>query len=444
MGGVQFPTIANEEVAMDIEVTIAMAPGLDNVFVYEGPNTATDEQQFDMAAAAVLNTIATAQNSAGIPTAFQVSSSWTGFDPSFTASAIDQFVMEGISFFISAGDSGAYTQGDSVTTPPTPFTAPIVNLMTVVGGTMSNSGTGTATACLTETTWNDPSGYSSGKAAGSGGICPGVLSSAGLSLFNLQPYQSASLATSQNNGSATDRNLPDVSALAEGIAVVTDEGAPPWASGGTSAAAPLWAGFMALVNQQAGGTGLGLINPALYTAAEGTNYGNDFHDINDLSTNNEVGNTAFFQAVTGYDLATGWGTPRLGLLNGLASPAPPILPNTYTQISFVILTGDDKVHGQPERKPAGRSGQLDRQHHLARCRADPVVGQQHNHRPWALHHPVGVTRQHRQHRHRPRANGQHVPDLHDDGQLGHRHDPGHDLGPRSFNDHLELGRSPGQ
>ena len=52
--------------------------------------------------------------------------------------------------------------------------------------------------------------------------------------------------------------------------------------GGTSCAAPLWAGFTALLNQQAALAGIptvGFLNPAIYAIGKGPNYTADFHDI---------------------------------------------------------------------------------------------------------------------------------------------------------------------
>ena len=78
---------------------------------------------------------------------------------------------------------------------------------------------------------------------------------------------------------------------------------------GTSLAAPLWAGFMALVNQQAAANGqppIGFVNPALYAIGKSTNYHSCFHDITTGSNTNSSSPTKY-QAVAGYDLCTGWG-----------------------------------------------------------------------------------------------------------------------------------------
>ena len=67
----------------------------------------------------------------------------------------------------------------------------------------------------------------------------------------------------------------------------------------------MWAGYLALVNQQAVANGkptLGFINPALYDIGLSSSYDTDFHDITSGSNG--------YSATTGYDLATGWGSPN--------------------------------------------------------------------------------------------------------------------------------------
>ncbi len=81
----------------------------------------------------------------------------------------------------------------------------------------------------------------------------------------------------------------------------------------------MWAGYLALVNQQAVANGnkpLGFINPALYTIGLSSSYDTDFHDVTSGSNG--------YAATTGYDLATGWGSPNgaalIAALNGNAPP----------------------------------------------------------------------------------------------------------------------------
>lgn len=85
------------------------------------------------------------------------------------------------------------------------------------------------------------------------------------------------------------------------------------AAHGTSAAAPLWAGLIALADQDAGHD-LGLVNPAIYRIARGPLHHKAFlHDI--TTGNNTVSFASPPATVTGYkagpgcDPVTGWGTP---------------------------------------------------------------------------------------------------------------------------------------
>jgi subtilase family serine protease len=99
-------------------------------------------------------------------------------------------------------------------------------------------------------------------------------------------------------------------------------GADGW--GGTSFAAPLWAGFTALMNQQALGAGrppVGFINPAIYSLATGPAYDSCFHDIT-TGSNTWSASPELFYATNGYDLCTGLGTPTgQPLIDALAGPA---------------------------------------------------------------------------------------------------------------------------
>ena len=84
--------------------------------------------------------------------------------------------------------------------------------------------------------------------------------------------------------------------------------------GGTSFAAPMWAAYVALVNQQRHERGMGpigFINPTIYAKNVTAKYGTGFHDI-------QQGKADRYLAIKGYDLATGWGSPKPGLISVLA------------------------------------------------------------------------------------------------------------------------------
>ena len=262
------------EVTLDIELQMAVAPGASAILVYEGPNS--DQGMLDTYAA-----IANANQAKSISTSW--GSAETGTSSSFLQSEntiFMQMAAQGQSIFSAAGDSGADDNGSSLSIDD-PSGQPY---MTAVGGTTLTTGSGGV--YQSETTWS----------TGGGGIS---------SVWSIPTWQQG-LATSSNLASSTMRNIPDVSVNADpntGYDIYVSGGWGTW--GGTSAAAPIWAGFTALVNQQraSGGQGtLGFINPALYGIGKGSNYDRDFHDIADGSTN------GYYPAVTGFDDATGWGS----------------------------------------------------------------------------------------------------------------------------------------
>ncbi|MDR3746514.1 MAG: FG-GAP-like repeat-containing protein [Acidobacteriaceae bacterium] len=184
-----------------------------------------------------------------------------------------------------------------------------------MGGTHLTTN-GAAGAWASETVWNTSS---NGTGSG-GGISPD-----GIAI----PSWQSGVATAGNGGSTTLRNVPDVAMEGDDDNYICVSGSCNGGWAGTSFAAPRWAGFMALVNQQAveAGTapagGIGFINPALYTLGSGANYGNDLHDI--TSGNNDTASQpVWFSATTGYDLTTGWGSPTgKSLIDALAGPQVP-------------------------------------------------------------------------------------------------------------------------
>ena len=279
------------EQTIDIVQAISMAPGLKTLNFYVGnPNTVDDT--------AILAAMSTHN-----PLDAQLSSSWTWqpADPKTTDPFFIKFAVQGQNFFQAAGDDGAYNSG-------TPYVFPGDDAyVTSVGGTdlVTKSAGG---AWSSERAWADGGGayYT-------------------VDAFPIPAWQKlAGVITSKNKGSKTLRNSPDVSAEANfDFYVCSDQGKNPYFDGqecganiygGTSFAAPMWAGYMALVNQQAvakGGKTLGFINPLIYPLGLGKGYAAAFHDI--IKGNNG------FPAVKGYDLATGWGSPNgAGLINALA------------------------------------------------------------------------------------------------------------------------------
>lgn len=173
---------------------------------------------------------------------------------------------------------------------------------------------GAAGPWASEVVWN------SGGGASGGGV-----STNGITL----PSYQAGVANSANGGSTILRNSPDVAMEADFDNYYCTGGACYPDGAGTSFATPRWAGFLALVNQQASeaGTaptgGIGFLNPPIYQIAETSEAANDFHDI--TSGNNLTeGQPVWYSAVAGYDLTTGWGSPTgQSLIDDLAGQQTP-------------------------------------------------------------------------------------------------------------------------
>jgi hypothetical protein len=263
------PPCQDYETAMDIELIIAMAPGLNEVIVYENQN-------IDGA----YNRIAT-DNSAK-----QINCSW-GFsvNPNQTQ-ILMELAAQGQNLFVGSGDNGAYTTGDMWGGDNSYFVS--------VGGTsMKTNGPGGA--WQSETAWSPHSG---GGISQSGVPIPG--------------YQQG-IGNSANQASTTLRNYPDVSIQGDQFVAAFIEGVLVHDAGGTSASGPLWAGFLALVNQQAAQNGkppVGFLNPTIYAIGKSSNYPKCFHDVTIGSNPSTTGSPQVsFNAVTGYDLVTGWGSP---------------------------------------------------------------------------------------------------------------------------------------
>ncbi len=263
-------TCDDGEQILDIVQVEGMAPGLTQILFYEG-DSATD----------VLNQMAT-DNTAKV-----LSSSWgggdfgTASDPSFK-----QFQAQGQSYLNATGDSGQF---NSSTYDPPSVDANI----TQVGGTdLVTNGAGGPWS--SETGWLDSGGgYYTGTA--------------------IPSYQQLSgVINSSNKGSTTLRNAPDIAAEADFDNSTVIDGSFATGYGGTSYATPRWAGFIALANQQsvaAGKSTLGFLNTAIYNIGVSSTYTSNFHDITSGNNKPSAGSGSGFNAVTGYDLVTGWGSP---------------------------------------------------------------------------------------------------------------------------------------
>jgi hypothetical protein len=296
------------EVTGDIEMAIAMAPGLSKVLVYEGPTPLyeapleTNYVQYSSTTAQindVLNRMATDNLASQLSCSYEMDINLS------TVQIFQQYAAQGQSFFTGSGDFGAYPGAiDEPADDP---------YITVVGGTTLAT-TGPEGSWVSETVWvtpaNDPNYGNTSEAASGGGV----------SLAYDIPAWQQGISMTANQGSTTMRNLPDVALVSDNVDIYWGSDysilgfvgllAGDYPAIGTSLSTPLWAGFMALVNQQAAANGqppIGFANPALYAIGKSAQYHSCFHDIT-TGKNTTPSSPSKYYATAGYDLCTGWGT----------------------------------------------------------------------------------------------------------------------------------------
>ncbi len=280
------PSCDDTEQTIDMTQAMGMAPGLTMLYMYVCGNDSSFSET-DCYSAMVTDKAA--------PLSLQISVSWgwTPADPQTDDPYYEQMAAQGQSIFVAAGDSKKWTENNY------PYPSEDANVITVGGTDLITTGAGGGWS--SETGWIDSGG----------GISPDDIP--------IPTWQQLSgVITSKNEGSTKYRNGPDVTGNANwSFYVCADQtgvsGCSANAYGGTSFAAPMWAGYLALANQQAASSGKpapGFINPAIYPLGLSGGYAAAFHDI--TSGNNG------FPAETGYDLDSGWGSPNgSGLINAL-------------------------------------------------------------------------------------------------------------------------------
>ena len=265
------------EQTLDMTQAIGMAPGLASLTMYVG---STDT--------AIISAMTT---HSPLPTTIGCSWGWTPADPSTLDPYFEKMSAQGQNFFAASGDDSTWSRRNEA------WPADDANVVSVGGTDLTTSSA--AGPWKSETAWSDSGG----------GISPDSIA--------IPSWQKAAI-NSSNKGSTTLRNGPDVSANANFTFYVCADQTTCTANeyGGTSFATPMWAAFIALVNQQRVANGkstIGFINPDIYSEnATSSTYSADFHDITS-------GKSGSYSAVTGYDLVTGWGSPTAGLITELAA-----------------------------------------------------------------------------------------------------------------------------
>ena len=301
------------EVDLDIEVVAAMAPKAAQI-VYEGPNTTQGVND-------TYNQIVT-DNKAQITTISwgECEAQSGNAELQTLDNILSQGAAEGIAMYAASGDSGAYDCNDASLAVDSPAGDPNI---TGVGGTNLQLNNG---AYGSESVWSNPSDTQrSPEGAGGGG---------GVSSFFKQPSWQTGPGV-QNQYSNGNREVPDVSADADPASgystycTASASGCPSsgWIMvGGTSAAAPLWAGSTALINeylQKQQKSRMGFANPVLYGLQSAQQQFPPFHDVTS-------GTNLYYPATANYDEASGWGSPDIYNIArdvaGGGSPPPPPTP----------------------------------------------------------------------------------------------------------------------
>ncbi len=317
------------EASLDIETILGQAPG-STVEVVEPSDS--DQAEIDAFIEMGKLGVSVISSSWGYEEAGLIDEGTTGttFASDFE-NETKSLAASGVSIFVAAGDSGAFSRSEPSVVTTTMETAD--PYATAVGGTslvVSSSG-----AYTDETAWT----YNKSTNSGGGG---------GLSqIFGLPTWQTGpGVKNTYANGK---RQVPDVAANADpatGYIIIAN--GQLITVGGTSASTPLWAGNVLLIDQafkaKLGSTfSLGFLNPALYTL--GTDFENlalqqhgsffVYHDVT-------VGNDGLYPAGTEWDFCTGWGSANfpkllddLGLYYGKGPSLPDYQPYTPTSVGYV-------------------------------------------------------------------------------------------------------------
>ena len=326
-----------DESDLDVEWSGAVARGAAIDFVYVGNNS--NYSVFDSIQYAIDNDLGQV-----------ISTSYGACEADYTTSEVstlqswfEQANSQGQTIVAAAGDNGA-TDCETTSNPDTvvngdeatqglavdlPASSPFV---TAIGGSefsgdVSSSGTywnssnsssnTSAIQYIPEEVWNDTS-TSNGIEAGGGGKSilfgkPSWQTGTGVPTDGVRDLPDIALNASPNHdGYLFCASGADSTSCSNGF---LDSKGDPTVAGGTSFGAPTFSGFLAILNQKLSVSGLGNVNPEIYSLAS-TDYASAFHDI--TSGNNdtpcEIGSTDCtaspigYSAATGYDLATGWGS----------------------------------------------------------------------------------------------------------------------------------------
>src|SRR5436309_5693465 len=317
------------ETSLDVEYAHAMAPGANIVLDVASTSSGNAINDAETAAIAAYPGAIFSQ-SFGIPEIFLTGNGNPGQVSQAQANYANG-VAKGDTFFASAGDTGA-TFGFGVAMNN--FPASDLHNVGVTGTQgLPYNATGTLMPCPTSTPFSCTSGLSSyhGPCVLGRTIPPNCVPDGygGEQVWNEPSFGSATGGApsllfgvpSYQAGLGLSARGPDVdynAAIDGGVLVVYGCFGSPvlFIVGGTSAGSPQWAGIIALANQARARLGkgpIGDLNPVLYGIYHSARYATDFHDIT-VGNDQLVGSSVGFSAGTGYDVASGIGSPIVGQL----------------------------------------------------------------------------------------------------------------------------------
>ena len=312
----------SDEATLDIEEAAALAPGA-NIQVYTGPNSSSGSGPLDVY-----------QAIADENTATVVTTSWGDCEvdpannPSTEQVIFQQMAAQGQTVLSAAGDNGSSDCHGITTNSPAvddPSSQPYV---TSVGGLTVNN-----INPLNQTVWNSNGG------GGGGGVSQ---------VWSRPTWQKTTGATA----SQTMRMVPDLSVMADpntgfiqyftgsnsGVVVCHRNCSSGWSSiGGTSIGSPLMSALVAVAAQSCGVARLGFINPTLYQMSAA---GIGFTDV--TTGSNDLFSTGSYSAGTGYDLASGLGSPNgAAFINGLCPPKVSAAKSSLVAATSSVVVGTE-------------------------------------------------------------------------------------------------------
>lgn len=284
------------EVMLDTEIAAGLCPKA-NIIVYFAPNT--DAGLIDVLSDAIHDQ----KNAPGV-----LSMSWGGPEASYTKQALNEIgevlkdaVALGVTVCFASGDDGS-SDGLKDGHAHVNFPASSPFALAVGGTTIPVKG-----STGSDIVWREGTGLNDGGP--NDGSTGGGISA----IFPRPSWQSQITASSVNPGAMVGRSIPDIAANADWTKspylLVVDGAKRP--NGGTSAATPLIASLLTLINaQRPAGKRVGYVTPVLYQPASqggGTIGSAGCTDV--VTGNNKTAAIGGYSASRGYDPASGWGTP---------------------------------------------------------------------------------------------------------------------------------------